>query len=70
MPRGSHHRLTGRLVAASRGFALDLDDGGRWRLEVIDSNAAAWLVGKRVNVTGTRSVFDLLDVDTLAIADQ
>jgi hypothetical protein len=61
--------LTGRLVATSRGFALDVDDGGRWRLDVTDPNAATWLVGQRVTATGIRSGFDLLDVAALAIAD-
>lgn len=69
MPSGSHYSLIGSLVATSRGFALDLDDGGRLRLDVLDTTAATWLVGKRVTAAGAQSEFGLLDVKMLALAD-
>ncbi|MGI4877624.1 MAG: DUF5818 domain-containing protein [Janthinobacterium lividum] len=69
MPRSTHHSLNGRLVATRHGFALDIDGGGRWRLDVSDPQAATWLVSKQVVVTGTRAAFDLLDVDTIALSD-
>ncbi len=69
MPHGSTHSPTGKLVATGRGYALDPDDGQRCRLDILDTIAAAWIVGQRVTATGTRSGSDLLDVETLALAD-
>ncbi len=65
MPRGTSHRVTGLLVIDGRGFALDVDNGGRWRLDVRDDRAAAKLAGHRVSLTGRRAGFDLLEVDTI-----
>lgn len=65
MPRGSQHALTGLLLVDDHGFALDVDGGGRWRLEVRDDRAAARSLGRRVAVTGRRGGFDLLEVATL-----
>ncbi len=65
MPRGSQHAVTGLLVADNHGFALDVDGGGRWRLDVRDDREAARSLGRRVTVTGRRGGFDLLEVATL-----
>jgi len=65
MPRGSEHRLTGILLATAAGFALEVDGGGRWRLDVRDHRVAQGLLGRRVVVNGRRGGFDLLDVDRL-----
>ncbi|WP_219773895.1 DUF5818 domain-containing protein [Polymorphobacter sp. PAMC 29334] len=69
MPCSTHHSLKGRLVATRHGFALDTDSGGRWRLDITDPHAAAWLVSKQVVVTGTRAGVDLLDVDMIILPD-
>ncbi len=65
MPRGSEHAVTGLLLTDGHGFALEVDGGGRWRLDVRDDRAAARLANRRVSVTGRRAAFDLLDVDTV-----
>ena len=65
MPRGTVHSVTGLLVADRHGFALDVDDGGRWRLGVDDERAAERLANRRVTVTGRRAGFDLLEVDSI-----
>lgn len=65
MPRGSRHDETGLLFEDSGwpGLCLQRDAGGVWRLDV---GAAAWrLVGRRVRLTGTRTGFDILDVDRI-----
>ncbi len=65
MPRGTAHCVTGLLVADGHAFALDVDGGGRWRLDVRDHRAATRLADRRVTVSGRRGGFDLLDVDTI-----
>ncbi len=65
MPLGTAHRVTGLLVTDGHGFALDVDGGGRWRLDVRDDRVAAWLAGLRVTVIGRRAGFDLLEVDAI-----
>ena len=45
MPRGTAHSVTGLLVTDGHGFALDVDGGGRWRLDVRDDRVAARLAG-------------------------
>lgn len=67
MPMGTHHRLTGLLVRDATGFALEADGGGRWRLDVSDDTLAERLLGRRVNLTGTRCGFDLLEVDGMTL---
>ena len=66
MPLGTAHSVTGLLVTDGHGFALDVDGGGRWRLDVRDDRAAARLAGCRVTLTGRRAGFDLLEVDSIA----
>lgn len=66
MPRGSGHRLTGLLVPDVRGFALEVDGGGRWRLDVTDYSAASGLLNRRVTLAGRRRGFDQLEVDVIA----
>lgn len=46
---------------------LQRDDGGRWRLDA--GRRADSLLGRRVRVQGTRSGFDLLDVQRIALAE-
>lgn len=67
MPMGTHHRLTGRLVRDATGFALEVDGGGRWRLDTADATVAASLLDRRVELTGTRRGFDLLEVDGMTL---
>ena len=64
MPMGTKYRLTGLLLGNRRGFALRVDDGGVWTLDV--GCKAERLLGRRVVVEGTRSGFDLLDVRSIA----
>ena len=67
MPLGSRHRVSGLLKGASRGFVLEVDDGGVWALDLDhDPNA---LLGRRVTVEGVRSGFDRLDVEWIGSAD-
>ena len=65
MPRGTAHHVTGLLVTEGSGFAIDVDGGGRWRLDLRDDRAAARLAGRRVTVSGRRAGFDLLEVDAI-----
>jgi len=65
MPRGTRHNLTGTLRWTRLGYALEMDGGGVWRLDL----GIMWRVGRyvdqRVTVEGIRSGFDLLDVHAL-----
>lgn len=65
MPRGTDHSVTGLLVTDGHAFALDVDGGGRWRLDVRDHRAATRLADCRVTVSGRRAGFDLLDVEAI-----
>lgn len=67
MPIGSRHRVSGLLKRASRGFVLEVDDGGVWAL-ALDRNPKAKL-GRRVTVEGVRSGFDRLDVEWIGAAN-
>jgi hypothetical protein len=62
MPRGTRHTLTGTLRSTKFGYALEMDGGGVWRLDL----SAIWRIGRyvdqRITVEGVRSDFDLLDV--------
>ena len=60
MPRGTKHTETGTLRRLRLGYALDMDGGGSWRLD-INQNVRR-LIGKRVTVEGKRVGFDLLNV--------
>lgn len=68
MPRGSEHRLTGLLVSDTQGFALEVDGGGCWRLDVADYSAASRLLSRRVPLAGRRCGFDQLEVHMIAQA--
>ncbi len=65
MPRGTVHNPTGIIVVVGHDYVLDVDGGGRWRLELRDERKAALLRGFRVTVVGCRAGFDLLEVDTI-----
>ena len=60
MPRGTRHVLTGTLRLTVMGYGLEMDGGGRWRLDVAGS--VRRYIGQTVTVDGVRSGFDLLDV--------
>lgn len=67
MPRGARHLETGILRSGKWGYALEMDGGGMWQLDVAGS--ARRYLGKRVTVEGTRSGFDLIDVHHIRLAD-
>ncbi|WP_380879937.1 hypothetical protein ACFB49_22180 [Sphingomonas sp. DBB INV C78] len=62
MPRGKRVADTGLLIR-DRGLILQRDAGGTWRLDV--NRIPVELIGCRVRITGTRSEFDLVDVDRI-----
>lgn len=64
MSIGSFHTETGLLLHQRGGFILQLDSGGRWRLEATGNLEE--LLGKRVRVEGFRSGFDSLEVSRVA----
>ena len=69
MPKGVRYEEVGLLLEGNwpANLILQRDDGGVLRL---DANAAACrLVGQRVRVVGTRSDFDILDVDTITAVE-
>ncbi len=49
MPNGSEHCLTGILLATTTGFALEIDGGGSWQLDVRDDRGSktTWASGRR-----------------------
>ncbi len=63
MPRGTRHRLTGLLRPGKLGPVLQIDDGGGWRLDC--DRPYTHLMGRRVDVDGVRSDFDLLSVERI-----
>ncbi|WP_302050499.1 DUF5818 domain-containing protein [Sphingobium chlorophenolicum] len=69
MPRGTRHVLIGTLRRTRFGHVLEMDGGGVWQLDASWS-AAKRHCNQRVTVEGTRSGFDLLDVDRIMPVDQ
>jgi len=65
MPRGTVHNPTGIIVVVGHEYILDVDGGGRWRLDLRDERKPELLRGCRVTVVGRRASFDLLEVDTI-----
>lgn len=63
MPKGTIHRETGILRRATLGYALEMDGGGRWMLDI--SGSVRKLIGKRVTIEGKRMGFDLIFVDRI-----
>lgn len=61
MPKGTIYRETGILRRAPLGYALEMDGGGKWMLDV--NGSMRTLIGKRVTVEGKRMGFDLIFVD-------
>lgn len=60
---------TGILRPSQYGlYALEMDGGGVWQLDVGWGWIARKLVGQRVTVEGTRGGFDLLDVKLIGLA--
>lgn len=63
MPLGTKHHETGLLLYEERWLTLQLEGGGRWRLDA--KRNAHKLVGQRVRLTGIRDGFDLLYVKSI-----
>jgi hypothetical protein len=64
MSIGSSECLMGYLNEGQFGlFVLRVDGGGQWRLDA-DRTAQGFL-GKHVKITGRRSDFDVIDVDSI-----
>lgn len=68
MPRGTRHVLSGMLRPGKWGYALEIDDGGVWQLDMGGRSARCWL-GQRVTVEGVRSGFDLIDVHRIGLGE-
>lgn len=69
MPRGTRHTLTGALRWTRFGYALEMDDGGVWRLDVGWGWKARRCLDRQVVIAGVRSGFDLLDVHRLEVVE-
>lgn len=54
---------TGLLLRSGDWLVLRRDDGGEWRLEA--PSRAERLVGQRVYLTGTRTGFDILNIESI-----
>jgi Protein of unknown function (DUF5818) len=63
MPRGTRHELAGMLLGDGPYPVLRVADGGEWRLDC--TRSCRHLLGRRVRVVGTRSDFDMLDVERI-----
>lgn len=68
MPRGTRHTLTGTLRWTRFGYALEMDDGGVWRLDIGWGWKARRNLNRRVMVEGARAGFDLIDVYRLVVS--
>lgn len=65
MPRGTPCTVEGLLAVGRAGLlALRTDHGGTW--EIDGPSRLRRLVGRRVQVNGFRSGFDMLDVERFA----
>lgn len=60
MSVGSFHTETGLLLRQRGALILQLDSGGRWRLDA--ANDVEEMLGTRVRVEGFRSGFDVIEV--------
>ncbi|AYO78921.1 MULTISPECIES: DUF5818 domain-containing protein [Sphingobium] len=63
MPRGTRHELIGILLGGDPYPVLRVADGGEWRLDC--PRSCRHLIGQKVRVVGTRSDFDMLDVEQI-----
>lgn len=63
MPRGTRHELIGILLGGDPYPVLRVADGGEWRLD--SPRFCRHLLGHKVRVVGTRSDFDMLDVERI-----
>ncbi|QJR05843.1 hypothetical protein HH800_26785 (plasmid) [Sphingobium yanoikuyae] len=63
MPRGTRHELVDMLLGDGPYPVLRVADGGEWRLDC--TRSCRHLLGRRVRVVGTRSDFDMLDVERI-----
>ncbi len=62
MTLGTHHHVTGTLRRTRFNYLyiLEMKGGHRWRLDILQD--VTDLVGKRVEVEGQQSDYDMLDV--------
>ena len=67
MPRGTRHVVTGTLRRSTLGPVVEMDDGGRWQVD-IDGRWRRHL-GRRVRIEGVRTGFDLLAVERMIVED-
>lgn len=67
MPTGASRVETGILRPGRWGYSLEMEGGGVWQLDM--PRSARRFLGRRVTVEGTRSGFDLLDVQRCRVAD-
>lgn len=69
MPRGTRHIVVGTLQWDRRNHIhrLDLGNGSFWFIDL--SRRFRHLIGERVTVEGSRSGFNLLDVDRIWLGD-
>ena len=65
MPIGAVIDETGLVLQDGRRIILRVDDGGEWQLDLRWRHGRP--LGRRVQVKGTRSGFDLIDVDELQL---
>lgn len=63
MPLGTRHELIGILLGGDPYTVLSVADGGEWRLDC--PRSCRHLIGQKVRVVGTRSDFDMLDVERI-----
>lgn len=70
MPMGAFHDETGRLNYHDGEYALRMDGGGTWHLEMSfwKSRSAQKFAGKRVRIQGVRTGFNVLSVDRIELA--
>jgi hypothetical protein len=64
MPVGTHHQETGVLIEDANQLLLRRDHGGHWRLDA--PRGSRRLLGQRVQICGTRTGFDWLDVESIS----
>ena len=69
MRYGQRFTVTGTLRWTKLGYALELDRGGMWQLEIGWTCMASAKVNRRVTVEGVRTGFNELVVKKLRIVE-
>lgn len=67
MPIGTLHQESGVLIEDANQLLLQRDHGGYWRLDA--PRRSRRLLGQRVQICGTRTGFDWLDVESIVTSD-